>query len=321
MDRETLFFKCPKCGIYGRAGKECEFCGEPVVETEEGRTFDSLFPSIQTIPADEFAERISKFHRVESFQNNVAIAVFGELRGLINRNGEMILPLQYEEIINDRPGIIQLKVSGHWYTLNADEFVFYRYENNERVSGEFKREFHEGQLCFHSYPDDFIFDVKSCRRILSVNWPAHIRMLLDGYILRKDDPERSSSFYQSHIYSLISVDGTVIHPFDDPIRLRPIHYDDPYKEEFYDPDALCLSGDLPEIKKPLSWYSLGKNTFAYKLNSSESLEKQYKRMMQQFRSDYEQEIQRARKKVRAIFFGTAVAIVVMIFLFLEFFWA
>ena len=320
MDKETLFFKCPKCGIYGRAGKECEFCGELVLETDEGRKFDSLFPTIQTVSADVFAVRIAKFDNVDSFCNNLAIVAKGDLVGLINRNGEMILPLQFEDM-NNRPGIINLKESGNWYTLKADEFLFYRYDDNERVSGIYNGELQAGQLLFASSPVYFIFDVNSRKRILTVD-SGYIGILLDGYILYKYDPDARFILggpNTTYLFSLISSEMTVLHPFDDPVRIRPIHYGNPFKEVINDPDALCFHGNLPGIKTPLGWSRLGCNVFTYKLDGSKSLEKQYNRMKQQFISDYEQEVRHARKKLYRILFGVVVVTLYLIHLMYEYF--
>lgn len=300
MDKETLFFKCPKCGIYGKAGKECEFCGEPVIETEEGRTFDSLFPAIQNISADVFAERISKFHRVESFNNNLAVAVSGDLRGLINRNGELILPLQYKDIVNDYSGYISLKESrGPWTILRVDVWSFCRYYDNSKVSAyRIGEELHKGQVEMFLWKDGrdkFVFDLNTKKRITPERGVMYVKTLLDGYLCIKENEKKGSFNQRTYLYSLVTVEGTIIHSFEDPIQFYPVHFNNPYKDEWDDINAFCFYGDMPGIKTPPFWSSYRKYSFTYKLDNSTSLEKQIKRLKHQYITDYEKDIRRVKR--------------------------
>lgn len=95
----AVIVACPLCGALGKAGEPCEFCGATVPLPKESTPQNtSVVVDRQTIPAEEFAKRVAKYHNVSSWRFNLAIARIGELCGVINRNGELVIPLNYKNV-------------------------------------------------------------------------------------------------------------------------------------------------------------------------------------------------------------------------------
>lgn len=103
---EKTIIPCPMCGALGEVGTQCLFCGMsiPKSESSQKQTF-IRFVDKTTVPAEAFAERISKYHSVRSFVDpGVSTVRIGSLYGLINRNGDVVVPLRFSdlEVINGR---------------------------------------------------------------------------------------------------------------------------------------------------------------------------------------------------------------------------
>ena len=112
---------CPGCGALGEVGSRCPFCGVTIRVPEQlSEVRKAKLVKKQTIPAEEFAEKISKYGYVGAFQKSgVAIVSIGSLHGLINRNGDLLIPLQYEDI----------QVKENWcFLLNGDDYKIFGLE-------------------------------------------------------------------------------------------------------------------------------------------------------------------------------------------------
>lgn len=99
----SIIVACPLCGALGKAGEPCEFCGatipQPSGNTNAIQKDTRIIVEKQTVPAEEFASKISKYHRVEPWKHNLAVVSIGDLHGAINRNGDIVIPLNYNQII------------------------------------------------------------------------------------------------------------------------------------------------------------------------------------------------------------------------------
>ena len=99
----SIIVACPLCGALGKAGEPCEFCGatipQPSGNTNALQKDTRIIVEKQTVPAEEFASKISKYHRVEPWKHDLAVVAIGGLHGAINRNGDIVIPLNYSQII------------------------------------------------------------------------------------------------------------------------------------------------------------------------------------------------------------------------------
>ncbi|MDD6772330.1 MAG: hypothetical protein PUD85_00015 [Bacteroidales bacterium] len=107
----SIIVACPLCGALGKAGELCEFCGatipQPSGNTNAIQKDTRIIVEKQTVPAEEFASKISKYHRVEPWKHNLAVVSIGDLHGAINRNGDIVIPLNYQKVkIQSDPFII-----------------------------------------------------------------------------------------------------------------------------------------------------------------------------------------------------------------------
>ena len=97
-----LYSACPVCGALGIVNEQCEFCGNTIpAGNESNPTYDSRIVEKRTISPAEFAKKISIYHKVGVFSAGCAIASIGSLSGLINLNGDIILPIEHGNIQKD----------------------------------------------------------------------------------------------------------------------------------------------------------------------------------------------------------------------------
>lgn len=96
---DKMYAACSSCGAIGAVGEVCEFCGNIIEPKPDGRTYSSRIVEKRTIPPDEFARKISCYRDISSFKGGCANVRIGELNGLVNLNGDLVLPLDYKKII------------------------------------------------------------------------------------------------------------------------------------------------------------------------------------------------------------------------------
>lgn len=95
----TQFTACSACGAVGEIGKKCLFCGTTIVLKESVIPTDSRIVKCRTVTPQQYAEKISIYHNVKPFVNNLLMVSIGEQYGLVNMNGDIIYPLGNDEII------------------------------------------------------------------------------------------------------------------------------------------------------------------------------------------------------------------------------
>ena len=88
---------CPNCGAENSQSKKCEYCGTMLKCVN---TTDSASRTKKT-SAEEFAEKVAKYKEVYGFNGGVSVVVStSELEGVINENGDLIIPLSTYHINN-----------------------------------------------------------------------------------------------------------------------------------------------------------------------------------------------------------------------------
>ena len=89
------------CGALGEEGTQCVFCGMNIPRSKStSKKTLNRFVDKTTISSEAFAEKISKYHSTRPFEEpGVSIVNIGSQYGLINRNGDIVVPLQYSDIL------------------------------------------------------------------------------------------------------------------------------------------------------------------------------------------------------------------------------
>lgn len=96
---KKMYAPCQCCSALGQVGDKCEFCGNTIIGNSQVGSVNFAPPRV-AISAEVFADKVSKYKAVGKFnKSNVAVVEIGELKGVINKNGDLIVPLEYEEIL------------------------------------------------------------------------------------------------------------------------------------------------------------------------------------------------------------------------------
>lgn len=97
---ERMYKACPNCGALGVVNEKCEFCGTPIPGDDLGQAYDARIVLNRTVSATKFAEKISIYKWVGDFDpvSKCANVSIGEIHGIINFNGDIVLPLEYSFI-------------------------------------------------------------------------------------------------------------------------------------------------------------------------------------------------------------------------------
>ena len=113
---ERIIAPCPSCGALGEAGTKCLFCGMSIPKKDSSPKQPLIrFADESSVRAEVFAKRIAKYHSVGNYESpGVSKVRIGSLYGLINRNGDIVVPIRYSDI----------EVSnGRWLFLHDDNEV------------------------------------------------------------------------------------------------------------------------------------------------------------------------------------------------------
>ena len=112
---------CPSCGGMGIVGSVCEYCGSviqlstPILEKGLSKM------GKKTISGEQYAEKISKYQKVGEYHGKLAIVSIGQRFGLIDRNGDLALNLDYDDIscVADAEGLFAvLRFRKGWALFN-----------------------------------------------------------------------------------------------------------------------------------------------------------------------------------------------------------
>lgn len=104
---------CASCGAIGIVNSICEYCGTiikvpiPVLSEEEYGEVRK-----KSAPAKLSVEKISKYQTVGSYNGKLAVVSIGKLFGLINKKGDLVVNLEYDNIDDD------LKIEGLFAVYN-----------------------------------------------------------------------------------------------------------------------------------------------------------------------------------------------------------
>ena len=122
----TQFTPCSACGALGEVGEMCQFCGT-TIELKEGAILSNTrLVHHRTITPQQYADKISIYHKVKKVGTGVLSVSIGKQFGLINLNGDLIYPLGDYEIIAVRGNIIEFNERKSRY-LNLENGQFADY--------------------------------------------------------------------------------------------------------------------------------------------------------------------------------------------------
>lgn len=130
---DKMYAACSSCGAIGAVGEVCEFCGNIIEPKPDGRTYSSRIVEKRTIPPDEFARKISCYRDISSFKGGCANVRIGELNGLVNLNGDLVLPLDYKKIIWNSQCAILVGSRRDVKFLNLVEWTFFNPKSREDI--------------------------------------------------------------------------------------------------------------------------------------------------------------------------------------------
>lgn len=95
---QKQFTPCPACGALGEVNSTCQFCGTTIILKEGAITSDTRLVESRTVTAIEYANKISIYHDVEQITPLALSVSIGKQFGLINLNGDLVLPLGERKI-------------------------------------------------------------------------------------------------------------------------------------------------------------------------------------------------------------------------------
>ena len=90
---------CPSCGGMGIVGSVCEYCGSVIQLSTP--IYEKGLPKTErkTVSGEQYAEKISKYQTVGGYCNGkLAIVSIGQRFGLIDKKGDLVLNLDYDNI-------------------------------------------------------------------------------------------------------------------------------------------------------------------------------------------------------------------------------
>ena len=102
----TQFTPCQACGAVGEVGEKCQFCGTTIELKEGVIPSNARIVRYRTVTPQQYADKISIYHKVETENNTVIKVSIGDQYGLVNLNGDLIYPLGSEEILSVLGNII-----------------------------------------------------------------------------------------------------------------------------------------------------------------------------------------------------------------------
>ena len=131
----TQFTPCPACGAVGEVGKKCPFCGTLIILKENIVIFESRIVAHRTITAQQYAEKISIYHKVRHspISSKLIYVSIGDEKGIINLNAELVYPLQRHNVMIISDTTLLLHNCEHIYKKNGEEICLHKYLNLETM--------------------------------------------------------------------------------------------------------------------------------------------------------------------------------------------
>lgn len=167
------YVPCPACGALGEIGSNCQFCNTTIVQKEGVIASDSRIVEKRTVTPQQYAEKISIYHNVKSLSETYSQVSIGDQKGIINLNGDLILPL---EDIGENVNFVYASSIAVAYerTFTTTEKVRnWRHEDDP---------LHEKKYIDETYTDYITL------RYLNLNTLE--RATSNGFITDKDDPKK-----------------------------------------------------------------------------------------------------------------------------------
>ena len=88
------YVPCPACGALGEIGSNCQFCNTTIVQKEGVIASNTRIVEKRTVTPQQYAEKISIYHDIKSLIETYSQVSIGDQKGIININGDLILPLE-----------------------------------------------------------------------------------------------------------------------------------------------------------------------------------------------------------------------------------
>lgn len=163
------FTPCPACGAVGEVNSVCQFCGTTILLKEGATPSDTRIIKQRTVTPQQYAEKVSIYHNIENINAKLIKVSIGNQFGVINLNGDLILPL--ENYFDIKRGFNEHIVEV--YKIDKYHRFYINLENMEEAD------------CL-----GFIRDERNWRRILRIvdrsSWTTKEFKNLDGLILSYD---------------------------------------------------------------------------------------------------------------------------------------
>lgn len=95
--RDHGYSPCPVCGALGKIGSKCTYCGNLITESVKPDICKARLVPQRTISSEQFAEKVANYKYVGQFdeQSKCAKVVIGSNAGIINADGDVIVPCDY----------------------------------------------------------------------------------------------------------------------------------------------------------------------------------------------------------------------------------
>ena len=201
----SVFLPCSCCGALGAVGHVCSFCGNTIQGNSDILSRPSLIAPIRTISDEEYISKTSKYTWVDRFSEyDLAIVYAGGLFGVINRDADLVVPLDYDKIefIDE---LILLERKNKRCALNILHWVFIKRGNEDSdIWGiQIGRKNNSGQRWIYFGSTLYIYDAANDKCVCVGNI-KYVDELGCGFAIVK---ERENSGYIDYNVNLTGYDS------------------------------------------------------------------------------------------------------------------
>lgn len=189
------YVPCPACGALGEIGSNCQFCNTTIVQKEGVIASDTRIVEKRTVTPQQYAEKISIYHNIKSLNELCSLVSIGDQIGIINLNGDLILPLE-----NIGKDAYFREISSH--VIAFDKKLITQYYLNLKTSEK-------------ATPNGFITDKNDPKKLYCINtenWD-----IKNEYINHKGETrtyDYAEILDQSHLSHKISANFYIFHQKD-----------------------------------------------------------------------------------------------------------